>query len=762
MEKITQKLPVAEVKETGQILLEGGRQARGYRLDLSPEGSMASQAFGVAIEGMHRACKELPIGSIVQTIDVFYDATYHAEPAEVDEAIEKDKFFKYKRLTHFEGRPLLRHHSFLFVILEKGVDNKVFATFENSFSVEKIQRLDGAQALSLLHQYVNQVFEFPQENFNPVERTLEGIAVSGSVVGIVSMESQSSDVYTCVSSEGLPPEEFLSGLYLNYAAPHTVVKAFRIEDTGKILRRQLRQADLARNLSLRAQDAREAERVQQETLELEDELSAASESIVTLNLHVVCPAKGMTTLKQRLLEVQARLRDRGIRSTIESFRSEEVYFAAAPACAQRMRSGQPMALRTALAYNNFQTFRKGEKKGVLLADRHGYPIRYNPFNTTLDNQNAFIFGASGSGKSFFNGKLLKDRYEDGHRLIVIDSGGTYRHLFEGLGGKYIEYGYDKPLGLNPFTLHDKSFLLEKIALLTHFIGKVWKGDLQKNPMSEAERALLGRYIQAYYETKGTETRTLTGFADFLKKSKIKKEEAPLFNKIELLVTLEPFTTGIYGEHFNGKSEENIEENRLICFEIEKIKENAKLYPLVMQVLFDHAFSLVERYPTEKKFIDIEEGWAILDEVGEGYIETLFRKGRKTNTSIRLITQDIEEVKNSRIAGALKNNASTFILLGNTSPQSRNEIGAWLGLSTHDMEKYASLQQVGGRHPWREIFIKEMDVSKVCRIETSPYEHALLTSQPDERNAIAALSKEKGDLEMAVVEWVERRKKKYNN
>ena len=36
----------------------------------------------------------------------------------------------------------------------------------------------------------------------------------------------------------------------------------------------------------------------------------------------------------------------------------------------------------------------------------------------------FVFGPSGSGKSFFNGKMIKDRYYAAHTMVVIDSGGT--------------------------------------------------------------------------------------------------------------------------------------------------------------------------------------------------------------------------------------------------------------------------------------------------------------------------------------------------
>ena len=121
--------------------------------------------------------------------------------------------------------------------------------------------------------------------------------------------------------------------------------------------------------------------------------------------------------------------------------------------------------------------------------------------------------------------------------------------------------------------------------------------------------------------------------------------------------------------------------------------------------------------------------------------------------MRIITQDVEEIKASRLAGAMKNNASTCILLYNEKESARKELGKFLGLSDLDMEKYGSLQRKEGQDAYREVLIKEMDSSAVWRVETPPYEHALLTSQPDERDRITALIQAKGDAVRGINAWV---------
>ncbi len=200
--------------------------------------------------------------------------------------------------------------------------------------------------------------------------------------------------------------------------------------------------------------------------------------------------------------------------------------------------------------------------------------------------------------------------------------------------------------------------------------------------------------------------------------------------------------------------EYLQESKLLCFELEAVKSDRKLYPLVVQVLFDYILQLVAAQPVQKKFIDIEEGWSMLDDASERYIEAFFRKGRKTNTAIRIITQNVTEIQQSRIAGAMKNNAATFILLYNDKASVREDIAEFLGMDAFDMEKYASLRRRDSYlDGYREVLIKEMDHSAVWRVSLSLYEHALLTSRPDERLALQALVKKEGSIERAVTTWV---------
>lgn len=791
MINVTETIAIAELGMQS-VLMTDGSISIGYRLTLPEEGTLSKEDYTSAVHSLHRTLSILPDNTVVQQLDIFYDLPYKIDQQALEKAMDAHDFFKVKKLQHYQDKPVLQQESYLFlnfrdknILTGKDVrsthlasiqtDTKVIPCTKNitqqieafeSLITEPfaISKLQGEEILQLLYRYVNLNLKDQPIAFNALSHSHEGVMVGKTNVGIVSMESQAPLMTTCRLNRAGVPTAFMQDIYNTLNFPHIVSKALRIENNKEILDKALKEGALISEIFLRPSEEREAQRRTDDVLELEETLSRDEEKITSLSLHVIAWDEEKRALNSKLLEIQNAFTNAGIASSIETSSTLNLFLGAAPACGGQLYKGKAMPLKTAVAYSNFTSPRKGSKKGIILADRHGAPLKYDPFNFGLDNQNAFVFGPSGSGKSFFNAKMIKDRYDQGHTLIVIDSGGTYRRLFEALGGKFIEYNLDKPLNLNPFLVPKEGnrwkASADKIDFLSSFIGKIWKGDLVNNPMSEAEKALLSEYLTTYYQSEQGEVPSLRSFVQWLGKQKKKKAEEELFNFQAFEIILKPFVTGIHSEHFNSDTLDYLTDYHLICFELETIKNNPKLYPLLIQVLFDYAFEIVAKRPTSLKFIDVEEGWAMLDDVGEEYIEALFRKGRKTRTSIRLITQDINEVKNSRIAGALKNNASTFMLLYNEKESSREEASEWLGLNELEMSKYASLQRRGGKKPWREILIKEMDQSAVWRIETSPYEYALLTSRPDERDAITQLTQTK-PLEQAIIEWVNLQQQKWN-
>lgn len=75
----------------------------------------------------------------------------------------------------------------------------------------------------------------------------------------------------------------------------------------------------------------------------------------------------------------------------------------------------------------------------------------------IDNLNALVVGPSGSGKSFTMNTLVRNYYESGQHILIIDVGDSYegqcRLINEETGGRdgvYNTYDPENPFGFNPF------------------------------------------------------------------------------------------------------------------------------------------------------------------------------------------------------------------------------------------------------------------------------------------------------------------------
>ena len=84
------------------------------------------------------------------------------------------------------------------------------------------------------------------------------------------------------------------------------------------------------------------------------------------------------------------------------------------------------------------------------------------------NRNKFILGPSGSGKSFFTNHMVRQYYEQGAHVLLVDTGNSYLGLSQlihnrthGEDGIYFTYTNENPIAFNPFYVEDGVFDIEK-------------------------------------------------------------------------------------------------------------------------------------------------------------------------------------------------------------------------------------------------------------------------------------------------------------
>ena len=126
--------------------------------------------------------------------------------------------------------------------------------------------------------------------------------------------------------------------------------------------------------------------------------------------------------------------------------------------------------------------------GTKMADRlSGKPIHLDisdlPMKKgVITNRNKFILGPSGSGKSFFTNHMVRQYYEQGAHVLLVDTGNSYQGLCslihrktKGEDGVYFTYTDESPISFNPFYTDDYVFDVEKRESICTLLLTLWKG-----------------------------------------------------------------------------------------------------------------------------------------------------------------------------------------------------------------------------------------------------------------------------------------------
>lgn len=138
---------------------------------------------------------------------------------------------------------------------------------------------------------------------------------------------------------------------------------------------------------------------------------------------------------------------------------------------------------------------------ICYTDRQGVPVGIDITgkegrNKLTDNSNFFCLGPSGSGKSFHMNSVVRQLWEQNTDVVMVDTGNSYEGLCEYVGGKYISYTEEKPITMNPFRIKREELNVEKTGFLKNLILLIWKGS--QATISKTEDRLIDQVITEYY------------------------------------------------------------------------------------------------------------------------------------------------------------------------------------------------------------------------------------------------------------------------
>ena len=423
--------------------------------------------------------------------------------------------------------------------------------------------------------------------------------------------------------------------------------------------------------------------------------------------------------------------------------------------------------------------------GIKMSDRlSGIPLHLDisdlPMKRgVITNRNKFILGPSGSGKSFFTNHLVRQYWEQGSHILLVDTGNSYQGLCslihaktKGRDGVYFTYTEEAPIAFNPFYVEDGVYDVEKRESLKTLLLTLWKRESEEPTRSEevalsnavnlylsklrADRSIVPSF-DTFYEFVETDYRRL------LEQKRVREKDFDLEN---FLNVLEPYYKG--GEYdylLNSDKQLDLLDKRFIVFELDNISSNRTLLPVVTLIIIETFISKMRRLKGVRKMILIEECWKALTSANmSAYIKYLYKTVRKYFGEAVVVTQEVDDIISSPIVKeSIINNADCKILLDQRKYLSKFDgIQRLLGLTDKERAQILSINLSNDpKRLYKEVWIGLGGVqSAVYATETSAAEYLCYTTEESEKMQVMELAgKLGGDIEAAIRQLARERETK---
>ena len=453
---------------------------------------------------------------------------------------------------------------------------------------------------------------------------------------------------------------------------------------------------------------------------------------------------------------------------------------------------------------------EGTPLKIYYTDRQGVPVAIDITGKEgkeklTDNSNFFCLGPSGSGKSFHMNSVVRQLHEQNTDVVMVDTGNSYEGLCEYLNGKYISYTEEKPITMNPFRINRQELNVEKTGFLKNLVLLIWKGS--QGTVSKTEDRLIDQVITEYYDVffNGFDGFTPMQREDLRKSlqvdarnngygiSETEKEKAERIEreideierrrkelKVESLsfnsfyeysvqripdichennlasidlstyryMMKDFYRGGNHDKTLNEEMDGTLFDETFIVFEIDAIKDDPLLFPIVTLIIMD-VFLQKMRLKKNRKVLVIEEAWkAIASPLMAEYIKFMYKTARKFWASVGVVTQEIQDIIGSEIVKeAIINNSDVVMLLDQSKFKERFDgIRAILGLTDVDCKKIFTINRLEnkeGRSFFREVFIRRGHESNVYGVEEPRECYMTYTTERAEKEALKLYKKELG-------------------
>ena len=423
--------------------------------------------------------------------------------------------------------------------------------------------------------------------------------------------------------------------------------------------------------------------------------------------------------------------------------------------------------------------------GIKMVDRlTGKPIHLDISDEPMKrgittNRNKFILGPSGSGKSFFTNHLVRQYYEQGTHVLLIDTGNSYEGLCNlihnrthGEDGIYYTYTEDNPISFNPFYTDDGVFDVEKKDSIKTLLLTLWKSEDDR--VTKTESGELGSALSMFLDKMSRDKNIVPCFNSFYEfmrddyRSEMANRPIPIYKQD---FDIDNFLTTLWQYYHGGRfdfllnSKENIDllNKRFVVFEIDAIRDNKDLFPVVTIIIMEAFINKMRRLKGVRKMLICEEAWKALSTANMAeYLRYMFKTVRKYFGEAVVVTQEVDDIISSPIVKeTIINNSDCKILLDQRKYMNRfDQIQELLGLTDKEKAQILSINMANNPNRlYKEVWIGLGGTqSAVYATEVSPEEYLCYTTEETEK--IRVLDRARmlgGDIEAAIKQLANERR-----
>lgn len=815
---IESKLPLL-CWENGCIISKAADVTVPLKVELPQVFSLGMEDFEAMHQTWVRAIKSLPDYTIVHKQDWFWECGYEAVPH------SESSLLGTASDRHFNGRRYLSHSCFIYVTLSSSKNISKTSTISALCTGNMVEeeKLDGSAVKAFLDSVTQFCSILASSGFNCTRITSDEMVGSPSRFGIIEQyltlslgvekpvplcdivctktDTKIGDNYlSCYSLSDLsqlPAEVYTYSRHDSYSTDNTLFAVgythalgfelpfshiynqyFYLEPQKSVISRIEKRGREQQSLSGISRENAINKQFNDQYL---NECVANSRRCVRAAANVLLWDKNYLTLLKKNTMVGTAMTSLDCTVNKTEVIVPQVFWGGIPGAASQFPS--EMTFLTFLEqaccfiYNEGANENIGDGAGLRLCDRiFGVPLNIDISDYPLqrgwiDNRNKFILGPSGSGKSFFTNHMVRQYYESGAHIVIVDVGDSYQGLAKlieeqtcGRDGFYCKYTEDNPISFNPFYVTDRVYTVEKREQIAALIFCLWKNENEL--ITKAEETHISVAISGYIDKilsdgsfpcfDGFYDYLKDDFANYLREHDVQRDN---FDLDALLQVLSPYyTDGMY--HFLLNAKENIDllDKRFIVFEIDSIKDHKTLFPVVTLILMDTFISKM-RHPSlamQRKMILIEEAWKAISKSGTAYfIKYLFKTVRKHFGEAVVVTQEVEDIiGNEIVRNTIVSNADCKILLDQRKYANKfSDIRNTLALSEKETAIALSVNRnikTKNRSPYKEVFITlNGNFSSVYAVEVSKEEYMTYTTEKTEKERLLQAVKKCGSFSEAL-------------